>query len=131
MSTRLLGQPIRRNEDPQLLTGRALFVDDVQLPGMLHAAFLRSDIAHGQLLSIDATAAHQRPGVVAVITADDLGDYWQPGPLLVPPPPIADLVFHQRTQVPLARGKVRHAGELGAPGRGGGREPLPGGRRPG
>ena len=111
MSTRLLGQPIRRNEDPQLLTGRALFVDDVQLPGMLHAAFLRSDIAHGQLLSIDATAAHQRPGVVAVITADDLGDYWQPGPLLVPPPPIADLVFHQRTQVPLARGKVRHAGE--------------------
>ena len=50
-------------------------------------------------------------GVLAVVTADDLGDYWQPGPLLVPPPPVEGMVFHQRCQVPLARGKVRHVGE--------------------
>jgi CO/xanthine dehydrogenase Mo-binding subunit len=48
---------------------------------------------------------------VAVYTAEDLGDYWQPGPLLVSPPPIEGTVFHARTQVPLARDKVRHAGE--------------------
>lgn len=51
------------------------------------------------------------PGVIAIYLAEDLGDYWQPGPLLVPPPPIKDLLFNPRTQVPLAKGKVRHAGE--------------------
>ena len=111
MTTRFFGQPIKRNEDPRLLTGRALFVDDVHLPGMLHVAFLRSDLAHARINSIDVSAARQRPGVVAVYTADDLGDYWKPGPLLVPPPPIAKIEFHQRTQVPLVKGKVRHAGE--------------------
>lgn len=108
---RYFGQPIKRNEDPRLLTGRALFVDDVQLPGMLHVAFLRSDLAHARIESIDVSAARERPGVVAVYTAEDLGDFWKPGPLLVPPPPIANIEFHQRTQVPLAKGKVRHAGE--------------------
>ena len=49
--------------------------------------------------------------MVAVYTAADLGDYWQPGPLLVPPPPVAGLVFHECTQVPLAKDKVRHVGE--------------------
>ncbi|MBI3957394.1 MAG: xanthine dehydrogenase family protein molybdopterin-binding subunit [Chloroflexi bacterium] len=111
MTTRYFGQPIKRNEDPRLLTGRALFVDDVHLPGMLHVAFLRSDLAHARINSIDVSGARERPGVVAVYTADDLGDYWKPGPLLVPPPPIANIEFHQRTQVPLAKGKVRHAGE--------------------
>ena len=111
MSTRVFGQPIRRREDPRLLTGRALFVDDVDLPGMLHVAFVRSQIAHGRLLSVDTEAALERPGVVAVYTADDLGDYWQPGPLLLPPPPIEGVVFHERTQVPLVRDKVRHVGE--------------------
>lgn len=44
-------------------------------------------------------------------TAEDLGDYWQPGPLLVSPPPVKDIVFNQRTQVPLAKDKVRFVGE--------------------
>jgi carbon-monoxide dehydrogenase large subunit len=105
------GKPLTRNEDPRLLRGEALFVDDVQLAGMLHAAFLRSPHAHARLLSIDTAAAKARPGVVAVITAEDLGAYWQPGPLLVPPPPIEGSVFNQRCQVPLAKGKVRHLGE--------------------
>jgi carbon-monoxide dehydrogenase large subunit len=106
-----VGRSVPRNEDARLLTGRALFVDDVQLPGMLHAAFLRSDHAHARLVRIDASAARARSGVVAVYTAEDLGDYWQRAPLLVPPPPVSGLVFHEATQVPLAKHKVRHCGE--------------------
>src|SRR5271166_869255 len=111
MATRYFGEPIKRNEDRRLLTGQALFVDDVELPGMLHAAFLRSNLAHARIAHIDVTAALGRTGVIAVYTANDLGDYWQPGPLLVPPPPIAGIIFNQRTQVPLAKDKVRHVGE--------------------
>lgn len=111
METRYFGRGMRRNEDRRLLTGKALFVDDVQLPGMLHVAFKRSDVAHGYLRGVDVSAARERPGVVAVYTAEDLGEYWQPGPLLLPPPPIPGTVFHPRTQVPLAKGKVRHVGE--------------------
>jgi carbon-monoxide dehydrogenase large subunit len=111
MTTRNFGAPITRNEDARLLSGQALFVDDVELPGMLHAAFLRSNVAHARIHSIDVAAARTRPGVVAVYTAADLGAYWAPGPLLVPPPPIAGITFNQRTQVPLAKDKVRHVGE--------------------
>ncbi len=106
-----LGHPLKRNEDPRLLTGRALFVDDVALPEMAHVAFLRSPHAHARLGRIEVDAARRSAGVVAVVTAADLGAYWQPGPLLVPPPPVAGMVFHPRTQVPLARDKVRHVGE--------------------
>jgi aerobic carbon-monoxide dehydrogenase large subunit len=111
MTTRYFGAPIKRNEDPRLLRGRALFVDDVALPGMMHVAFVRSTVAHGRVRGIDATAARRRAGVAAVYTAGDLGDYWKPGPLLVPPPPIAGITFNLRTQVPLAKDKVRHVGE--------------------
>jgi len=111
MSTRYFGEPVKRNEDARLLTGAALFVDDVELTGMLHAAFLRSPYAHARILSIDSTAAKQRPGVIAIYTAEDLGAYWQPGPLLVPPPPVAGITFNQRCQVPLAKDVVRHVGE--------------------
>ena len=111
MTTRNFGAPITRNEDGRLLSGQALFVDDVELPGMLHAAFLRSNVAHAHIRSIDVAAARTRPGVVAVYTAPDLGAYWAPGPLLVPPPPIPGITFNQRTQVPLAKDKVRHVGE--------------------
>src|SRR5258708_36615182 len=111
MSTRTFGEPIKRNEDRRLLTGQALFIDDVELPGMLHAAFLRSQVAHARILRIDVSKALQRPGVVAAYVAGDLGAYWQPGPILVPPPPIDGIIFHERTQVPLAKHKVRHVGE--------------------
>lgn len=108
---RYLNARVRRNEDARLLTGRARFVDDVQLPGMLHAAFVRSEYAHAKVNSIDASAARQRPGIVAVFTASDLGAYLTPAPLLVPPPPIPDLTFNARTHLPLASGKVRYVGE--------------------
>jgi carbon-monoxide dehydrogenase large subunit len=111
MATRQFGAPIPRNEDARLLCGQALFVDDVELPDMLYAAFLRSNVAHARIRAIDVAAARARPGVVAVYTAADLGAYWAPGPLLVPPPPIDGITFNQRTQVPLAKDKVRHVGE--------------------
>jgi len=88
-----------------------LFVDDVQLPRMLHVAFVRSEYAHGRLVSVDTAAARRRPGVVAVYTADDLGEYLKPGPVLVNPPPIQGHVFHGCTQLPLVKDKVRHVGE--------------------
>ncbi|MGD9098968.1 MAG: xanthine dehydrogenase family protein molybdopterin-binding subunit [Anaerolineae bacterium] len=112
MPRKLIGRRITRTEDPRLLTGQALFVDDVDLPGMLHVAFLRSDYAHARLRSIDVSAARQRPGVVAVYTAEDMGEAWQPGPPLVSPPPtVEDVIFNSRTQVPLVKDKVRHVGE--------------------
>lgn len=111
METRYIGRPIRRNEDARLLRGQALFVDDVDLPGMLHVAFVRANEAHSRITELDVSEALEREGVVAVYTAADLGEYWQPGPLLVPPPPIENAVFHARTQVPLVRDKVRHVGE--------------------
>ncbi len=111
MATRYFGERIKRNEDPRLLTGQALYVDDVDLPNMLHAAFLRSPYAHAKINNIDVSQALQREGVVAVYTANDLGDYWKPGPLLVSPPPVDDIVFNEKTQVPLAKDKVKFAGE--------------------
>ncbi len=107
-----VGQRVTRNEDPRLLTGQALFVDDVDLPDMLHAAFLRSDYAHARVRSIDVSAARTRPGVVAVYTAEDMGDFWRPGPLIVPPPSkVEGIVFHARTQIPMVKDKARHIGD--------------------
>jgi carbon-monoxide dehydrogenase large subunit len=109
---KFIGERITRTEDPRLLTGQALFVDDVNIPGMLHAAFLRSDYAHAYLRGIDVSQAKNRSGVVAVFTAEDMGEDWHPGPPLVSPPPtVEDITFHSRRQVPLAKDKVRHVGE--------------------
>ena len=111
MTTRAFGAPIPRNEDVRLLTGQALFVDDVELPEMLHAALLRSPLAHARIERIGVSAARARKGVVAVYTAADIGALWRPGPLLVPPPPIDGITFNLRTHAPLAKDKVRYVGE--------------------
>jgi carbon-monoxide dehydrogenase large subunit len=111
MSTRYFGAPIVRSEDERLLRSKALFIDDLELLDMAHAAFLRSPHAHAQIVGIDASAARRREGVFAVVTADDLGDFWRPGPQMVPAPPIEGIIFNSRTQAPLAKGKVRYVGE--------------------
>jgi carbon-monoxide dehydrogenase large subunit len=112
VTEKYVGQRMTRTEDPRLLTGQALFVDDVQIPGMLHAAFLRSDCAHARIENVDVSAARERPGVVAVYTAEDLGDFWQHSPPLVPAPhSIEGVVFHSRTTVPLVKEKARYVGE--------------------
>jgi len=68
------GQSVRRFEDPRLLTGQGSYVDDIKLPGLLHAAVLRSLHAHANVRSIDASGASRLPGVVAVFTAADIQD---------------------------------------------------------
>ncbi len=110
-ATQFFGERIKRNEDPRLLTGQALFVDDVDLPRMGHLAFVRSPYANAEIVEIDVSDASALAGVIGIYTAEDLGDYWQHGPLLVPPPPVEGMVFNGRTQVPLAKGHVRYVGE--------------------
>lgn len=111
MTTRYFGERIKRNEDPRLLTGRALFVDDVNLPGMAHIAFVRSPYAHARIKSIDVSKAKALPGAVAVYTAADLGSYWRKGILNVGLPPINGAIFNERLHPILAKDKVRHVGE--------------------
>jgi len=69
---RYTGLRIKRLEDPRLLTGRGRYLDDLGLPNMLFASFVRSPHAHARIVRIDAAAARAWPGVAAVITADDL-----------------------------------------------------------
>ena len=68
MSSRIFGSGIRRREDPRLITGSATYTDDFTLPGMLHAAMLRSPHAHARIKKIDVSRAKQAPGVVLVNT---------------------------------------------------------------
>jgi carbon-monoxide dehydrogenase large subunit len=72
VGARSVGARVLRSEDPRILTGHGRYVDDIVVPGMLHAAFLRSQVPHGRLNSVDATEARQLPGVVAVYTGEDM-----------------------------------------------------------
>lgn len=107
MTTRWFGAPVRRNEDERFLTGRGTYVDDINPPGSLHAAVLRSPVAHARITTIDASAALAIPGVIAVWTWEDLGDLWRPSPMVVPNPALTE----PRTQYPLARDRVNYVGE--------------------
>src|SRR5215470_12425186 len=107
MTTRMIGARIPRNEDPRLLQGLGCYVDDVNPPGMLRAATLRSPHAHARIVRIDATAARRAPGVHLVLTAGELGGVNQPSPLLIPHPTLTA----PRTQRPLAVDEVRFVGE--------------------
>jgi carbon-monoxide dehydrogenase large subunit len=104
IAARYVGASVHRKEDRRLLTGHGRYVDDVRPDGMLHAAFVRSDVARGRLGNVDVAAARDLPGVVAVFTAGELegryGESWHPilGESLPVPPP-------------LAVGDVRHVGE--------------------
>ncbi|MDJ0730916.1 MAG: xanthine dehydrogenase family protein molybdopterin-binding subunit [Crocosphaera sp.] len=71
MANKILGQPLKRREDPALLTGEAKFIDDISLPGMLHMAILYSSEAHALIKNIDTSLAEGMPGVVKVITGAD------------------------------------------------------------
>src|SRR5205823_6535018 len=69
----ILGNPVKRREDPRLITGAGLYVADVKLEGALFAHFVRSPYAHATINGVDSAAARAMPGVVAVFTAEDLG----------------------------------------------------------
>ena len=81
-----IGQPLRRKEDRRLLTGAGRFVADMAPAGLAHAWFVRSDVAHGDLRSVDAAAARAAPGVLAVWTAADLAGALGPLPVAARPP---------------------------------------------
>src|ERR687887_1944959 len=68
----LVGRSGARREDPRLLSGRGRFVDDIELPGMLHAQFVRSTVAHATITAVDLSEVREVPGVVAAFTAADL-----------------------------------------------------------
>ncbi|WP_328379527.1 xanthine dehydrogenase family protein molybdopterin-binding subunit [Streptomyces sp. NBC_00440] len=102
----LVGTAVPRREDPRLLTGRGRFVDDIQLPRMLHAQFVRSSVASGRLTSLDLSAVREVPGVVAAFTADDLDLSAITAGLHRPPEEYVP------TEMPvLARDRVRFVGE--------------------
>ena len=86
------GQPVRRKEDPRLLTGRGTFIDDRRIPGEVHAVLVRSPHAHARILSIDAADARASPGFVAIFTGADLESLCKKATLLA----IAD---YQKAQV--------------------------------
>src|SRR5437763_16604408 len=94
-AARFVGQSVTRKEDGRLLTGHGEYVDDVAMPHMLHAAFVRSEIARAAITSIDTSAAAAAPGVVAVFTWQDFdgkyGEAWHAmlGKALGVPPPLA------------------------------------------
>jgi carbon-monoxide dehydrogenase large subunit len=102
-----IGSAVERIEDLRFLRGRGQYVDDVTRPGLLHAAILRSAVAHGNIRSIDTTAARAMPGVRAVITAAGIGFPVPTIPLRQEPLP----AFRQYEQPVIAHGKVRYVGE--------------------
>jgi len=103
-----VGKKFSRKEDHRLLTGKGKFLADMILPGMLHIVFARSDQAHAKILSIDISEALAMPGVVAVVTGEDIKDkiLSMPQPVVVPLLP-AKYPEHW----PLAVGKVKWHGE--------------------
>jgi aerobic carbon-monoxide dehydrogenase large subunit len=103
-----VGRAMRRKEDPRLITGRATYVDDIVLPGMLHAAFVRSPEAHARIVSIDASGALARDDVIAVLTGEDLGELQAPLPMAWVPPGVE---INTPEHWPLARGAVKHVGD--------------------
>ena len=83
---KLVGQRVKRREDPRLIQGHGTYVDDVKIVGMRHAAFKRSDVAHGRIRSIDTTAAEAMDGVEAVFTGAQIAEFLDPMPIGTPFP---------------------------------------------
>jgi aerobic carbon-monoxide dehydrogenase large subunit len=106
---RYTGASVKRSEDPRILAGRGRYIDDLKLPGMLHAAFVRSPLAHARVLAVDASAARALPGVVTVLTGADLDAVTIPGQdplfaMMAGPGPKPEYTL-------LATDKVRFAGD--------------------
>ena len=102
-----VGRRMRRKEDPPLLQGKGNYVEDITVPGVLWAAFVRSPEAHARIASIDASAARERPGVEAVFTGAEL-DLEAPLPLAWVPPGVE---VNAPAHWPLAKEAVKHVGD--------------------
>jgi 2-furoyl-CoA dehydrogenase large subunit len=103
VSEQWLGQSVRRKEDARLISGHGHFIDDTQPAGPVrHAAILRSPHAHARIISVDASRALQAPGVITVLTPDDVLHWANPFPVGVERPP---------NYYALATDRARFAGE--------------------
>jgi carbon-monoxide dehydrogenase large subunit len=103
-----VGRALRRKEDPRLLTGRGRYIDDISLPGMLWASFVRSPEAHAKVTLIDTSGALEHPGVHAVLTAADLDGLQGPLPMAWVPPGVE---INNPEHWPLAKETVNHVGD--------------------
>jgi len=107
-----VAQPVRRVEDPRLLTGSGRYTDDIVLPGMLHGVVLRSPYAASRIMGIDTTAARASPGVRAVYTGADLqADGLGPLPCVAPVANRDGTAMHDPPHPVLAHAAVRHVGD--------------------
>lgn len=104
----IFGTPLKRREDPRLITGNGSFTDDIQLTGMLYAAMLRSPHAHANIKSIDTSKAEEAEGVVAVYTGKDIAGKMEPIPTAWLPP---DSNIQTPAHPALAMDKVRYVGD--------------------
>ena len=109
MGVRYTGASVRRVEDPRLISGRGRYVDDIVLPGMLHAAFVRSAHAHARIRGIDVSEAVALPGVHGVFTLADFGPAFADKRMALTFP--SPLFKQAITQYPLARDEVCYVGE--------------------
>jgi len=104
----MLGAPIKRGEDPRLVTGAGSYLEDIALPGLAYLVFARSPHAHARLTSLDATAARSAPGVLMVLTGQDVADVL-PADLPGDWPPLEN--EHRPPNPVFARDKVRYVGD--------------------
>jgi aerobic carbon-monoxide dehydrogenase large subunit len=116
MGAKYFGASVRRSEDPRFLRGEGRYVDDIKLPGMLHAAFVRSPHGHANVRTVKTEAARRLPGVAHVFAFADLERWMKPLPLFgaVPPGLAArvDVKMKQLAQLAMARDRVRFVGEI-------------------
>ncbi len=103
---KFVGDRLLRKEDPRLVQGRGRYVGDITLPGILHAAIVRSPHAHARIGAIDAARALKAPGVAGVVTFADLGEATRPLPIVPPHAALRGKNFHL-----LAGDRVRFVGE--------------------
>ena len=116
MGAKYFGAAVPRREDLRFLTGAGRYVDDITLPGLLHAAFLRSPHGHARIRSINAEPARRVPGVITVFTSQTLAEWLKSLPTFGAVPPLLAKVIpieiKHAPQYPLARDTVRYVGEI-------------------
>ena len=95
---RWLGKSLNRVEDPRFLRGQGRYLDDIQLPGMLHAAVVRSPHAHARVVSIDTSKAEALPGVVRVVTGKDVAEHAAPLPSFGAGPIVQDMIAIEKVR---------------------------------
>src|SRR5262245_34404781 len=110
-NTHGISKPVLRREDARFLTGHGRYTNDINVPGQAHATFVRSDHAHGTISSIDHDAAKTMPGVISILTGEDL---LRAGVGFIQRLPLKGFELGKTLDTPrpgLAQGRVRYVGE--------------------